>query len=214
MIPLSPRRLFVSAGLLAALSGGVICWMFAAPAEGAGPASPRVTGVRSAVATFNVDPVHSAAVFAIEWQAMTPFYGQFNDFSGTISYDGNDPSTFSCDVAIPVESIDTHNEQRDRHLKSPDFFNANEFPNIGFKSTGLTDNGDGTWTVKGDLSMHGQTHPIEAKVTHLLVKEGQRGTRCGVSATFQIKRTQWGMQSMQGLGDDVTLMVSMQSAGE
>ncbi len=168
------------------------------------------------VKQFTVDPVHSAAIFGIEWGGMTPFYGQFNTFSGTVTYDGQDVSTFSCDIAIPLDGIDTHNEQRDRHLKSPDFFNAREYPNISFKSTKLTDNGDGTWTLAGDLTMRGNTHPVEGKVTHLSTKAGQGGERCGISATFTIKRSQWEVDHMvgQGLGDDVTLMVSIQSAAQ
>lgn len=208
---LHPRRLLLAAGLGAGLLGAT--WL-AAPRASA-TASTAGTEV-SRVAQFKVDPVHSAAVFEIEWQGMTPFYGQFNDFSGTVSYDGKDPGSFSCDVSIPVESIDTHNTQRDGHLKSPDFFNAREFPTITFKSKSLTDNGEGTWTAKGDLTMRGQTKPIEARLTKLAVVEGQRGTRCGFSTEFTIKRTDWGVSygAGQGLGDDVKLMVSIQSAAE
>lgn len=208
LLPL--RRLLLAAGIAGLL---VATWL-AAPGARATASTPGADTSRAA--QFKVDPVHSAAVFEIEWQGMTPFYGQFNDFSGTVSYDGKNPGSFSCDVSIPVESIDTHNAQRDGHLKSPDFFNAREYPSINFKSKSLTDNGDGTWTAKGDLTMRGQTKPIEAKLSKLAVVEGQRGTRCGFSTEFIVKRTDWGVSfgAGQGLGEDVRLMVSIQSAAE
>ena len=204
------RRLVITAGLCAGFAG--TAWFAAA-----GNASTSATHAAESrqAAKFTVDPVHSAAIFGIQWMEMTPFYGQFGDFSGTVSYDGSNPASFSCDVSVPVESIDSHNEGRDRHLKSPDFFNAREYPNITFKSTGLTDNGDGTWTLKGNLGMHGQEKPIEAKLTHLSVKQGpQGGTRCGFSTELNIKRSEWRVGPQQGLGDDVKLMISIQSASE
>ena len=202
-------RLVIAAGLCAGLIGSA--WLVADQAA-ATPAAP--TAERREVATFTIDPVHSAAIFGIVWQDMTPFYGQFTDFSGTISYDGKDPATFSCEVSVPVESVDSHNEGRDRHLKSPDFFNAREYPNITFRSSALTDNGDGTWTLKGTLSMHGQEKPIETKLTHLSLKEGQRGSRCGFSTDLTIKRSDFGIGPDQGLSDDVRLLISVQSASQ
>jgi len=205
------RRVFLAAAVAFALVGAT--WIASRSAGAVAPA----TGAEVAQGTrFNVDAVHSAAVFSVIWQDMTPFHGQFADFAGTVIYDGKSPSTFSCDITIPVESIDTHNEGRDRHLKSPDFFNAPEFPNINFKSSSLTDNGDGTWTVKGDLTMRGQAKPVEAKVTRLSVKQGQRGTRCGFAAEFLINRSDWGVSygAGQGLSDEVKLNVAIQSAAE
>ena len=207
---LSPRRLLVAAGITATLASSA--WLAAGRADA--NTATSAASERSQAVKYVIDPVHSAAIFGIEWQDMTPFYGQFTSFSGSVTWDGKDPKTFSCDVAIPVESVDSHAEGRDRHLKSPDFFNANEFPLMTFKSTGLADNGDGTWTLKGDLSMHGQTHPIEAKLTHLSVKQGQRGARCGLSTDITIKRSQWGVGPAEGLGDDVRLLISIQSASE
>ncbi len=210
---LQSRHFLAAATLCAGLTG----LAFVAASGSAATATAPSSETRSlTLKRFNIDPVHSAAVFAIEWQSMTPFYGHFTSFSGTVEYDGQDASTFSCDITIPVESIDTHSDGRDRHLKSPDFFNAPEYPNLNFRSTGLTDNGDGRWTLRGDLTMRGQTKPVEAKLTKLAVREGQRGTRCGFAAEFTVKRTDWGVSygAGQGLGEDVTLMVAIQSAAE
>ena len=209
-LPLS-RRVLLCTAVALSLVGAT--WIVSLPARAVAPAA----GAQAAQGTrFNIDPVHSAAVFSVIWQDMTPFHAQFNDFAGTVTYDGKSASSFSCDITIPVESIDTHNEGRDRHLKSPDFFNAPEFPNINFKSTSLADNGDGTWTVKGDLTMRGQSKPIEAKLTHLAVKQGQRGTRCGFAAEFTVSRSDWGVSygAGQGLSDEVKLNVAIQSAAE
>ena len=210
-LPSNVRRVFLAAAVAFALMGA--SWL----ATGSAGASASAEEAQAQQASrFNIDPVHSAAVFSVIWQEMTPFHGQFTDFAGTVTYDGKSASTFSCDITIPVESIDTHSEGRDRHLKSPDFFNAPEFPNINFKSTSLTDNGDGTWTVKGEMTMRGQTKAVEAKVTHLAVKQGQRGTRCGFAAEFAINRTDWGVSygAGQGLSDEVKLDVAIQSAAE
>jgi polyisoprenoid-binding protein YceI len=84
--------------------------------------------------TFKIDPVHSSVIFSIKHLGVTDFYGRFNDVSGTVVFDKADPSKSSVEVTVPVESVDTKNEKRDQHLKSPDFFNAKQFPMIIFKS--------------------------------------------------------------------------------
>src|SRR6202521_856471 len=74
--------------------------------------------------TYKVDPVHSSVVFSIKHFGVTDFYGDFKEISGTVTFDPADPAKSSVELTVPVESLDTRNEKRDQHLKSPDFFNA------------------------------------------------------------------------------------------
>ena len=168
--------------------------------------------VRQEATTYNIDPVHTAVVFGLDWNGMSTFYGKFNETRGAITYGGT-PDSLAVDVTILVPSIDSHNEQRDQHLLSPDYFDARKYPEIRFVSTGVTENDDGTMTLAGDLTFHGTTKPIEATVTRITTGEA-RGQRCGVDAEFTIKRSDFGMdQGVEegALGDEVKLMVGLQS---
>ena len=216
-----PNRTVRRVAIAAAVSAGVAALSLLINAPGLADASPAPAATPaarpavSAATTYTVDPVHTAIVFGIEWGEMSPFYGQFNAASGTVTYDGSDPASFACEISVAVESVDTHNDQRDRHLKSPDFFNAREFPNITFKSTGLTKGDDGTYTLKGDLSLHGQTRAVEAKVSKLSAKQMQQaGNRCGFGAELTIKRSDFGVGAPGGVGDEVRLMIGVQSVAQ
>jgi polyisoprenoid-binding protein YceI len=77
--------------------------------------------------TFKIDPVHSSIVFGILHLGVTDFYGRFNDVSGKVVFDKEDPSKSSVEISIPVASVDTHNEKRDQDLKGPDFSMPSSF---------------------------------------------------------------------------------------
>ena len=113
--------------------------------------------------TFKIDPGHSSIVFSVTNLGVSSFYGRFNDVSGTIILDKANPSKSSFGLAIPVESIDTHNERRDQHLRSPDFFNVKQFPVMTFKSTNVKGSGD-WFVVTGDFALHGVTKPVTTEV--------------------------------------------------
>ena len=113
--------------------------------------------------TLKVDPVHSSSLFRIKHNGVAWFYGRFNEMSGTVRYaEGGDD--LQVDLSIPVESVDTGAADRDRHLKSPDFFNAREFPEITFKTKSSSKVSDNVYEVTGDLTIHGVTKPVTAKV--------------------------------------------------
>ena len=163
---------------------------------------------------YQIDPVHSTVVFSALYMGQSPFYGMFTQASGSASYDGSSPDSFALEVVLPMESIDTHNEQRDAHLKSPEWFNAREYPNVTFRGRGLTDNGDGTYSLDGELTLHGQTRPVTATVTHLKAGTTPRGERMGVGASFTVKRSDFGVTTMlgeDGIGDEITLHVGLQA---
>lgn len=161
---------------------------------------------------YSIDPVHSAMFFRIQWNNLSPFYGTFNEMSGTMRFDGT-PDSFQCDITVPVASIDSNNEQRDRHLKSPDFFNAREFPEIRFVSKDVAANDDGTFTLVGDLTLHGQTKEVEAILHSVNAGELRGDQRCGADVTLTINRSDFGMSygiEEGALGDEVTLHIGLQ----
>src|ERR1700752_921995 len=99
-------------------------------------------GLSARADTFKIDPVHSSIIFSIKHLGVSDFYGRFNDLSGQVALDKADPSKSSVEITIPVESVDTKYPKRDQHLKSPDFFNAKQFPVIVFKSKSVEGSGD------------------------------------------------------------------------
>jgi polyisoprenoid-binding protein YceI len=166
-----------------------------------------------AAETYKADPVHSFVVFRAHHAGAGYVWGRFNDPAGTFALDEADPtkSTFTCE--IPVANVDTHNAQRDAHLKSPDFFNAKQYPTITFKSTSVK-KGDApnTLLVTGNLAMHGVTMPITVPVE--LTGRGQfpPGTqRAGVEATFVVKMSEFQIKGLPGVvSDEIKVVVALE----
>jgi polyisoprenoid-binding protein YceI len=141
------------------------------------------------------------------------FWGKFDDVQGSITYYGGEKAP-EFDVSIAIESVHSGNESLDKHLKSPDFFNAKEFPAMTFKSTKGVQTAPGTWEVCGQLTMHGQTHEACAVVTMTGSADMGRGPKAGFEATFSIKRSQWGMTygvEKGSLGDEVRVIVALEA---
>ena len=162
--------------------------------------------------TYKVDPVHSAAVFRIHHANIGYVWGRINDPAGTYALDDADPTKSSFNIELQVGNVDTHNDKRDAHLKSPDFFNAKQYSTITFKSTAVKKGAGNTLDVTGDLTLHGVTKSITLPVE--LTGKGQfpPGTqRAGVEATFSIKRSDFDMKNMLGaVGDEVRLTVALE----
>jgi polyisoprenoid-binding protein YceI len=163
--------------------------------------------------TYKVDPVHSSVIFGVKHNGVTNFYGAFKEISGTVSFDAADPSKSSVELTVPVESIDTRSEKRDQHLKSPDFFNAKQFPAITFKSNKIEGSGD-NYKISGDLTIHGVTKPITADFKRGADGKGGQGKTVGGGETrFTIKRSDYDMKFMMGpLDDDVSIILSLEGA--
>jgi polyisoprenoid-binding protein YceI len=155
------------------------------------------TAVQTAVAaptTWTIDPVHSSVEFAVRHLMITTVKGRFTDVQGTVVLDDEDPARSAAEIAIAVASIDTREAQRDAHLRSADFFEADRYPTITFRSTQLRDaSGDG-FKLVGDLTIRGVTREVALDVT----SEGRSGdpwggSRAGFSATTKIKRSDYGL---------------------
>lgn len=170
-----------------------------------------------AAETFKVDAVHSTVIFRVKHMNASYAYGRFNNIAGSFAIDEKNPSASSFDFTIKVDSVDTANAGRDGHLKKTDFFNAAQFPTIGFKSKSVKAGAEGAYDVTGDLTFHGVTKPITVKIQHTGTASmkppggGKETTIAGIESTFTIKRSDYGMKNMLGmLGDDVTVTVAVE----
>jgi len=169
----------------------------------------------SAAETYTADTVHSSLVFRVKHMNTSYFWGRFNNISGSFSLDEANPAASQFDFHVKTESIDTGNNKRDQHLKSPDFFSAVQFPSIAFKSQSVKKSSTG-YEVTGELTLHGVTKPVTIQVTPTGSGKGPTGAAlAGIEATFSIKRTEFGMTKMvPGVGDDVTIYVGIEGAGK
>jgi polyisoprenoid-binding protein YceI len=160
--------------------------------------------------SYQIDPVHSSVVFGVKHLGVAWFYGTFNEVKGSFTLDEKEPAKSSVEIEIPVASIDTRSEKRDGHLKSADFFSADEFPTIRFKSTKVAKANDG-YQVDGDLALHGVTKPVSF-VAALVGTSQDKGTRTGFGVDTTIRRSEFGMTFMlpDGLGDEVRLLLGIE----
>src|SRR5215217_6696301 len=110
--------------------------------------------------TYVIDPAHTRLGFVARHAMITKVRGAFNEFEGTAVVDGTDLSASSVSLTIKAASIDTRNEQRDGHLRSNDFLAMDEYPEITFVSTGVTQAGATTLDVTGDLTIRGVTNSV------------------------------------------------------
>jgi polyisoprenoid-binding protein YceI len=182
----------------------------AATAQNAKPAAAAAPAA-GAASMFEVDDVHSTALFRVLHAGAGQFWGRFNDISGSFTL-SDDPSKMSFMIDVAIDSVDSGNEKLDGHLKSPDFFNSKEFPKMSFKSTSAKKGANGMFEVAGDLTMHGVTKPITAmvEITGMSSMMGERG---GAEATFTVKRSEFGMTygvEKGVLGDMVKVVVGLE----
>jgi polyisoprenoid-binding protein YceI len=162
---------------------------------------------------YTVDPMHSSLVFRAKHLDVSYVYGRFNSISGTINIDEKDPANNAFEIEVKAASIDTNNPKRDQHLRSTGFFNAKEFPTVTFKSNQVKQIDDQNYEVTGDLTLLGVTRPVTVKLERVGTKAGRMGYRTGFDATFTIKRSDFGMKFMlEGIGDEVRIMVGLESA--
>ncbi len=170
-------------------------------------------GAAGAADTYDVDGDHSAAIFKINHMGVSNVYGRFDAVAGAIGWDAADPTKSTFSYTIKADSIDTNAPKRDQHLKSGDFFDAKQFPELTFKSTAIKKVDDKTFDVTGDLSIHGETKPVTVKVVNTGAGKGMAGeSRIGFETTFTIKRSDYGMGKMvPAIGDEVQITVSSEA---
>lgn len=165
--------------------------------------------------SYTIDPAHTYPHFAISHLGFSTMHGRFNTTSGALTID-REGNTGSVDATIDAASVDTGVKKRDDHLRSPDFLNVAEFPEITYKSTKVTLNGS-TATVQGNLTMVGVTKPVTLNVHHIKcgVHPMNKKQVCGFDATAAIKRSDFGVvYALPGVGDDMKLTFEVEAVKE
>jgi polyisoprenoid-binding protein YceI len=169
--------------------------------------------------TYHIDPKHSDAQFAVTHLMISTVRGEFHGVSGTVVYDNTDPSKSSVEATIDATSVDTREPDRDKHLKSADFFDVSDHPTMTFKSTKVESDGAGKLKVTGDLTIRGVTKTaiLEVTVPKPAIKDPWGMQRTGISGTIKINRQDFGVAWNKKLdtggvvvGDDVEITLDVE----
>jgi polyisoprenoid-binding protein YceI len=170
--------------------------------------------------TFIIDKAHSEAVFQVR-HLITKVRGRFSNFEGRIEFDQERPRNSSVNVTIDAASIDTNEPDRDKHLRSDDFFGVDTHPQITFKSTKVDQTGANTFDVAGALTIKAVTRDVVLPVTFLGIATDPWGkSRAGFETEITINRKDYGLLWNAALetggflvGDDVKISLSIQAVG-
>lgn len=164
----------------------------------------------AAAESYTIDPAHTFPNFTINHLGFSTMHGRFEDTSGKVTLDRT-AKKGKVDISIKTASISTGFAKRDDHLKSPDFFNAAEYPTITYKSDKVMFKGDVPSSVEGNLSMNGVTKPVTLTITAFNcgpnpMDPTKKQVKCGADASTQIKRSDFGVKfALPAVGDDVKL---------
>jgi polyisoprenoid-binding protein YceI len=167
-----------------------------------------------------IDPTHSEVSFTVRHLMVSKVRGTFTKFSGTITI-GDDPLESSVEAAVDLASIDTREPNRDAHLRSPDFFHTDQYPEMTYRSTAVRADGDG-FLVEGELTLHGVTRPVPLQLEFNGVSaDPWGGTRAGFSAETEINRKDFGIDITMPLdgggvvvGDKVKVSLEVEATRE
>ncbi len=165
--------------------------------------------------SWDIDPAHTVASFTVKHLVISTVRGEFGKTTGTVKLDEKDPTRSSVEAAIDATTLSTRVEQRDTHLKSPDFFDVAKYPTITFRSTKIEKAGHDGYRVHGDLTIKGTTKPVVLQVTGPTPEiKGMMGeTRRGFAATTKIDRKAFGLnwskmvEAGPVVGDEVTIQI-------
>jgi polyisoprenoid-binding protein YceI len=161
--------------------------------------------------TWQIDPNHSSAQFAVKHLAVSTVRGAFTKVSGSAKYDPADPSKTSLEATIDANSVDTRVEMRDNDLRSARFFDVQKYPTITFHSKQVQVVGQGKLKISGELTIHGVTKDVTLDVdgpSEPIKDPMGKGQRIGASATTKINRQDFGITTMPGgIGDEITITI-------
>jgi polyisoprenoid-binding protein YceI len=169
--------------------------------------------------TYSVDPAHSRAGFTVRHMGFSKVRGRFEQFEGTVRMAPGDLSTLEAEAILQTSSVTTGDAKRDDHLRSADFFEAEAYPTLTFKSTSVRGTNGQRFTLVGDLTMHGVSKTVELNGEYL--GEGTDpwgGTRVAFEAETTINRKEWGLNWNTVLeagsllvSEDVTIQLEIQA---
>jgi polyisoprenoid-binding protein YceI len=146
------------------------------------------------MAQWTLDPVHSEIEFKVKHLVISTVTGQFTRFSGTVEALKQDFSDARVRFEADIDSITTNNEQRDGHLKSPDFFDAAGFPKLSFESTSMTRKSDEVYVMAGDMTIRGTKRKITLDVRYNGRVKGFDGDVAGFEITGKLNRHEFGLR--------------------
>ncbi len=150
--------------------------------------TPELTG------TYTIDPSHSRIGFVARHAMVTKVRGSFNEFTGSGYFDAEDPSKSKVELTIQANSIDTRNADRDNHLRSNDFFDMENHPEITFVSTSVEKVDDETFRLTGDLTIKGVSKPVTVDLEYTgSAKDPFGNQRIGLEGSTQVNRKDWGL---------------------
>jgi polyisoprenoid-binding protein YceI len=153
------------------------------------------TATQTSISTWTVDPTHSIVEFAVKHLVITTVKGRFRDFEATLRIDESHPENSSVSASVDVASVDTDTPDRDAHLRSDDFFNAERYPKITFQSTNVERVDDTHYKVHGDLTIRDVTKQVVLDAEFEGEVDDPWGhRRAGFTATTQISRNEFGVK--------------------
>lgn len=169
--------------------------------------------------TWDIDPAHSEIGFKVRHMMVSNVRGSFHEVRGALEFDEADITRSSIDVTIVTASIDTGVEKRDKHLRSPDFFDVEKYPALTFRSKNVQVISDGVFEVAGDLTIHGVTREVVLDVEGLThqAKDPRGNTVMGATATTKINRKDYGLTWNKALetggvlvGDEISITLEVE----
>jgi polyisoprenoid-binding protein YceI len=184
--------------------------LFSRIAITAGLAAALSLPATAATSTWQIDPAHSAAQFAVKHLMISTVRGAFTSVKGSVKFDDQDITKSSVEVTIDVNSVDTRQPDRDKDLRSDHFFDADHFPTITFKSKRVEQVSPGKLKVTGDLTIRGTTKEVVLDVDGPTapVKDPWGNQRVGVSASSKVIRQDFGITYGPGMiGDEISITI-------
>jgi len=169
--------------------------------------------------TWDIDPAHSAAQFNVRHMMVSNVKGEFGKMTGNVTLDDKEISHSTAQATIDTTTINTREPNRDKDLKSPNFFDVEKYPTITFKSTSFKKVGPEKYKVAGDLTMHGVTKPVvlDVEAPEATTKDPKGNERRGATATTTINRKDFGLTWNKPLetggvmvGDQVTINIDLE----
>jgi polyisoprenoid-binding protein YceI len=144
--------------------------------------------------TWVIDPVHANVGFSVKHLMIATVRGSFTQVQGTVTVDESDPTTAEIDITVPTASVTTRDDKRDAHLRSPDFFDAERFPNMTFRSKRVERRSGDTFRVIGDLTIRDVTREVALDVELFgRAKDPWGNEKAGFEATTRINRADYGL---------------------
>lgn len=177
------------------------------------------TTVLPQISTWKIDPAHSTAEFKIKHMMISNVKGQFTGIQGSLILDDGNITGARVEASIDAASVNTHEPQRDAHLRSADFFDVEKFPTLSFRSSRVERADGGGLNVTGDLTIHGVTRSVVFAVEQpsAPVQDPWGGTRLGLTATVKINRKDFGLTWNTALetggilvGDEVAISLDVE----